>query len=1001
MSSFHGGKFRPKLGHRLKGSVALVVLAGLIPAVSAFAQTAPQTETIEVTGSRLKNTDAQSANPITIVSSEDIAKTAATSIEQVLMKLPSVDFTGGLTANSSNGGVGASQAGLRNLGPQRTLVLLNGQRFPLTDIQQATNAVDLDNIPVSMIDHIEVLRDGASSIYGADAIGGVINIITKQHFNGVEIGGSVGETSYGDGLRHSVYSTAGADFDRGNILINVGTDHTDSLQGAQRAWAVNQHPEADFNNYDNLSGRITAAAGAIHSGPVDPKTGLPTVEQWYYPNGFGSAIRAADAFTLGATQISPGVFSGGGLSPGDLAIAGGGVAFNVLPTQGLTAGLDRQQMNFTTHYDLAPNVTALLEGFYTDRQSNELLNPEPLGSNVTTPQFPNGMFSPARLPDGTLNPFNPTNQPNAAALYGASNVATDVPILTRRFENGPRLYKDDVETYRIRAALQGTVLGKYDWEAGYSYGKSSARYDVYNETNFFHLSQELGMNACGSSPGCSVGNFFGYNTLTPDQAKYLSFTNTDTSEYTQQIAYGHIGGTVYNLPAGPLGAVVGVEYRTDSMFDHPDSIVSQGDGAVFATPTQGNYATSSAYVEVNAPLLSNLPFVKMLTLDGTGRYDYNTTFGQATTFKIGLDYAINDDWRLRGGHSTGFRAPQLRELYSGAAQGEFGGNDPCATGGGAFVGSAACIASLPAGISTAGLTQVSQVTATTGGNPNLHPETSQEWTIGGVATPHWIPGLTVSTDFYTVLIRNEIGALDANQLLAACFGGVPYLVTQQVACQLVGPRTTNTGALGPIQAKNANIGAENTDGIDIDLTYATTTEKLGLPAWGNLSFNGQVNYLLSDNVSSGGVTQQQAGTWDGDNGEPRFKALANVQFARDNWSVSWTTRYYGGLKAAPGAVTPDPAIAANYDANGNLLSCAAANIKSACGDWEGNEAAGVFYHDISGSYQFKNVNLTVGVDNLFDKDPPFLFPTGQTNAAGSAGYDFVGRFIYMKASVKF
>ena len=654
MTSRNRGKISAGLDRRLRGSVGLVVLLGLVPAMSAFAQTAPQTETIEVTGSRLKNTDAQSANPITVVSSEDIAKTAATTVEQVLMKLPSVDFTNGFTANSANGGVGASQASLRNLGPVRTLVLLNGQRFPLTDVQQATNSVDLDNIPVSMIDHIEVLRDGASSIYGADAIGGVINIITKQHFNGVEIGGSVGETSYGDGLRHSVYSTAGADFDRGNILINVGTDHTDGIAGAARAWAVNQHPEADVNSFDNLSGRVPGAVGQIGG------------NSFFFPSGLGSGINVNNAASLGTTQIAPGAFIGGRLPPGDIAFASGGVDFNVLPTQAVTAGLDRQQMNFTTHYDLAPNITAVLEGFYTDRQSREFLNPEPLGFNVTTPQFPDGIFSPARLPDGTLNPFNPTNQPNSAALYGATNV--DVPLLTRRFENGPRVYTDDVETYRIRAGLQGTLLGKYDWEAGYLYGKSTARYDVSNETNFFHLSQELGMNACGSSPGCSVANFFGFNTLNPAQAKYLSFTNTDTSETTEQTAYGHIGGPIYQLPAGPLGAVVGFEYRADTLFDHPDSITSQGDGATFSTPTQGGYSTSSAYVEVNAPLLSNLPFVKMLTLDASGRYDYNTSFGQAMTYKVGLDYAINDDWRLRGARSTGFRAPQRSEEHTSELQ---------------------------------------------------------------------------------------------------------------------------------------------------------------------------------------------------------------------------------------------------------------------------------------------------------------------------------------------
>ncbi|GGF50157.1 TonB-dependent receptor [Aliidongia dinghuensis] len=973
------------LKSRLSGTVAVLALMPVFAAVPALAQSAPsqvaqaapQTETIEVTGTRLKNTDAQSANPITVVSSEDIQKQAATTVEQVLLKLPSVDFNGGLTANSSNGGLGESQVSLRNLGPQRTLVLLNGQRFPFTDNNNASfSAVDLNNIPLSMIDHIEVLRDGASSVYGADAIGGVINIITKQHFNGVEIGGEVGETSYGDGLRHSVYSTAGADFDRGNILINVSTDHTDALFGKDRSWAVSQHPEADVNSYQNLSSRVTGAVGVING------------SKYYFPSGLNSGVPASAAWTLGSVQVSPGVFAGGGISPGDLGFQGGGVSFNVLPTQGLTAGLDRQQLNFTTHYDLTPNVTAILEGFYTNRQSNEQLNPEPTGYNTPTPQFPNGFFSPATLPDGTPNLNNPTVV-NPGAFGLASGV--NVPILTRRFENGPRLYKDDVNTYRIRAALTGTVLGKYDWEAGYLYGKSAGTFNVYNETNFYHLSQELGMNACGSAPGCSVANVFGYNTLTPAQAKYLSFTNTDTSEYTNQEAYGHIGGPVYDLPAGPLNAAVGFEYRTESMFDHPDSIVSQGDGAIFALPTTGNYATSSGYVEVNAPLLSNLPFVKMLTADASGRYDYNTTFGKSLTYKVGLDYAINDDFRLRGNHSTGFRAPQLRELYSGLSQGEVGGVDPCVTGG-TFAGSAACLASLPPGVTTATLTKINQITEATGGNPGVHPETSQEWTFGGVATPHWIPGLSVSVDYYTVLIRNEIGTLDAQSLVNACYGGVPYLVSQAQACKLVGPRTAGTGSLGVVQALNANVGAENTDGIDLDLAYGIDTAKLGLPAWGHLDFTGQVNYLLSDEVSSGGNTVKQAGTFgfgNGDDAEPRWKALLGTTFRRDNWSVNWTTRYYGGVKNVSRA-----ADCSSLPASGICPTVGA-------GDFEGNEAAGVFYHDISGTYQYKNVNVTVGVDNLFDKDPPFLFPTGQTNAAGTAGYDFTGRFVYMKASIKF
>jgi iron complex outermembrane receptor protein len=949
---------------------AAVILSALIPifaVLPAFAQSVPQTEIIEVTGSRLKNTDAQSANPITIVTSEDIAKTAATSVEQILMKLPFADFTGGFTANSSNGGYGASQGGLRNLGPARTLILLNGQRFPLTDAQGTIDAVDLNNIPVSMIDHIEILRDGASSIYGADAIAGVINIITKQHFDGVEVGGSVGETSYGDGLRHSVYSTVGADFDRGNILINVGTDHTDGISQGARAWGVSQHPEAGVNAYGALSAHITGAIGLIGG------------NQYYYgTGGIAAPILATQAYTLGTIQVSPGVFSGGGLTSGDLAIADGGVGFNYLPTQGLTAGLDRRQLNVTTHYDLTPDVTAVLDGFYTDRQSMETLNPEPIGYDAPTPKFPNGLYSSATYVNNAgqtvPNPYNPTNAANAAALYGADNVGTNVPILTRRTESGPRIYTDDIETYRIRAGLQGTLFGKYEWEADYLYGQSSARYDVANETNLYHLSQELGMTPCAGAPGCSIANVFGYDTLTPAQARYLSFTNTDTSEYTEQIASGHIGGPIRQLPAGPLGLVVGIEYRADTLFDHPSSITIEGDAPSFSVPTSGNYATASGDAEINAPLLSNLPFVKMLTLDITSRYDYNTTFGRSLTYKAGFDYALNDDFRLRGSRSTGVRAPQLRELYTGTSQALVSGSDPCAPGN-VFSGSAPCLASLPAGVMTASLNTGTQIPVTAGGNPSLKPERSQEWTFGGVATPHWVPGLSISLDFYSILIRNEIGTYDANQLLAACFGGVPYLVSQPNACQLVGPRTS-TGSLGPINLINANIGAENTDGIDVDLAYGVDTTALGLPAWGHLAFDGQLSFLLSDDVTANGLVQQQAGTFSGDDGRPRFKALASLQFARDYWSVGWTARGYG-----------------------TLANCTA-STKGAL-DFEGNETAGVFYHDISGTYRYRNVNLTIGVDNLFDKDPPFLTPTGQSNSAGSAGYDFNGRFIYMKVSVKF
>jgi len=972
------GVRRWALDYRLRGSVAAVLL-GLLPAVSALAQTAPETETIEVTGSRIKNADAASANPITVVTSEDIAKTEAVTVEQFLRKLPDVDFTGGLSQNDNNGGYGASNLGLRNLGPQRTLILVNGQRFVNTDSNASATAVDLNNIPTSMIDRIEILRDGASSAYGADAVGGVINIITKQHYNGVEAGGGVGETSYGDGLRYNVYSTVGADFDRGNILINVSHDHQDGIDSAARAWAVDEHNLAGIDSFDSVSGRVAGAQGIVNPGTAS------AARYFWYGTGASAAstnpILASNAYTLG-NPIAGGAYAGGKLPPGDLAIPGvPEVFFDYLPTEQLTSGIDRTQINFTSHYDLAPDVTALFEAFYTDRQSRQLLNPEPLGAGTPTPQFPSAFLIPAFLSNGALNPANPTTAANAAALFGAANVDTPVALSTRRFENGDRIYTDDINTYRLRAGLEGTLWSSYDWQVGYFYGKSDAQYNVANEANFYHISQQLGINPCGTAvaQGCSIANYFGYQSLTPAQAKYSVFDNTSQSTLSLQDAYGNISGPVYQLPAGPLNAAFGFEYRTDGINNVPNAVVTQGDSATFEAPTQGSYATASVYGELNVPILSNLPFVKALTGNVSSRYDYNTTFGRSLTYKAGLDYAVDDDFRLRGNHSTGFRAPQVKELYAGAASTSPTGTDPCAANGN-FTGNAQCQLDFQKSGLSAGTVppSITQLPGILGGNPNLKPETSTEWTFGAVATPHWVPGLTVTTDYYTVLVRNEIGTYDPVALLAACYGGVPYIVSQAQACKFVnfGHRAAD-GSLPLISVLNTNVGDESTSGIDFTANYGIDAAKLYLPVPGHINLTGSVNYLLQDNTVAEGTTVKNAGTFNpnlnGGTGEPRWKALMGVTYAQDTWSADFTERYYGGVHEVSSAQSP--------------------------GDYPGNEAAGVFYSDVSASYRFRNISLTVGVDNLFDKDPPFL----QTSipAISDGGYDFTGRFIYMKTTVKF
>jgi len=972
---------------RLTTAVAVVALLPVLTATTTHAQTATAAapapeplETVEVTGSRIQNSDAASANPITVVGQQEIQQEEASTVEKLLMKVPSVDFTGGIAQGTANGGVGASELGLRNLAPQRTLVLVNGVRYPFTDTQGSVDAVDFNNFPVSMIDSIDILRDGASSLYGADAIAGVVNVKTKQNFQGVEVGSEYGITSYGDSQRYSVYSMVGANIDKGNILIDAEYSHQDPTFDSARSWATTQHPEADFNYFDGISSRITGAIGVIGG------------ENFYFTHGLNSGIPAANAPSLCKVNLGDGFCGGGGLTPGDVA-GFGSVYFDILPAEALVIGLERKSVNFTSHYDIFPGITATLEAFYTDRQSQEQLNPEPTGYNTPTPQFVNGLYIPALLPNGALNPYNPTNNAAFLAANGlTADAHTDVPILTRRFENGDRQYSDDINTYRLRAALNGSLLDNYEWEAGYFYGQSSATYRVANETNFYHLSQELGMNACGTEVGCSVANFLGYNTLTPAQAAYLSYTNTDTSVYELSDAYGNISGSLYTLPAGDLKFASGFEYKTDHLSDNPDAVTAAGDGATYSTPTSGGYATASGYAEMNIPLLKDLPFAKTLTLDASGRYDYNTTFGNALTHKEGLDWALDDNFRLRGSHSTGFRAPQVKELYGGHFLTDPSGSDPCAAGG-AYAGSPACIASLKAVGLPANTTiqQINQLSEVAGGNPQLKPETSQSWSAGGVFTPTFLPDFSLAVDYYTILVRGEIGSLDGSQILGACYGNVPYVVSSATACSLIGPRNKLTGSLGQILTLNGNISDENTDGIDIDMNYSMPTEAVGLPAWGKILLNGQANYLLSDDsIGVGGFVQQQAGTFTGENGEPRWKALVGATFINDDWTLNFNERYYGGIRNS------DPTSACEY---GSLAHCSGTG--KGIFDYEGNEAAGVFYSDISASYRYKTVRLTVGVDNLFDKDPPFLEPAVQANFLSTAGYDPTGRLIYMKAVINF
>ena len=368
-SSFHG------LASRLTSSLTFTAAAALMwqfAAVTPAAAQQAEVETVEITGSRIKSENVVSANPVAVVTSDDIAKTKADTVEDILSHMGIADFTNGIASSSNNGGVGASEVGLRYLGPTRTLILVNGQRFVGTDTEGSSTAVDLNNIPVSMIDHIEVLKDGASSVYGADAIGGVINIITKKNASGVTAESYTGGSGHGDGFTWGLGSTLGANFDRGNILISVGTDNRDAIKQTARDWSSNHYIGTAEEGADGISSKY----------PV------PTV---------GSTAYLGNGQTI--NLHNPAAAS---LIPNTVYLPNIGKTYYALDTYALLQGeMDHKQINMTGHYDITDNVTAILEGFYTDRRSREQLNPEPLSSTISTLFYP-GLVIPA------TNPYNTT-----------------------------------------------------------------------------------------------------------------------------------------------------------------------------------------------------------------------------------------------------------------------------------------------------------------------------------------------------------------------------------------------------------------------------------------------------------------------------------------------------------------------------------------------------------------------------------------------------------------
>jgi iron complex outermembrane receptor protein len=853
-----------------------VVTGQASPAEQAASAKGPGNE-IVVTGSRIRRNPLDLDAPRVFVDQQDIQKTGLNSINDVLQRLPSSG--GGLNSkfnNSGNlgnppdgGGVGAGAAeiDLRYLGSRRVLVLVDGLRYVNgASASGVPGSTDLNSIPESAIERIEVLQDGASAIYGSDAIAGVVNIITKKRQAGLIASAQLSGYK-SDGFTQN-YQISWGNGGNGPLEVVVGADFVkqDGVFAGDRAISAFPNPYSTSCLQGGCSSFLPNGrfAGAI------------------FPDGGDDTLVSAPTSTPTVANFRPFV------SPND--------RFNFAPYNYMQIPLKRYGVFGNLKYDISPDVHFSLKGIWNRRKSSNQAAPLPFGIGQAAGITP---VLDATTVDAT-NPYNP---------FGVTLDSSNFDFILRRFvEGGPRRFFQTVDTGYGVATLDGQfrfLNQDWFWDINGIYGKNSAQQTMLGNINSDHLRTALGPVAvCNATPGCVPFNLFGgAGSITQAMMDWATFVQHDSSKQSTWDFTGNVSGNLFELPGGPLGLAAGVEYRKlKGRFD-PDPIVAAGFSSdIPAQPTRGGYNVKEAYAELNAPLLAHIPGVELLELNGAARVSDYSTSGSTTTFKGGVNWKPVKALRLRGSYAEGFRAPSIGELFGTQSRFDQTIADPCSfdnNGPNSYKNNPAvkanCIAhGVPANSS---YNQANpQISVLVGGNDNLKPETSKSWIFGGVFSPDFMPGFSVEMNHYNIKIKGAIQSIAADVTLTNC-----EVNNDATACALV--TRAGNGQVTQIVGLLQNIAGIETTGIDLNVAYRTPTTSIG-----RFGFTWNNTFLKKfDEISpiSGGTqTIKHAGTEQGSptQGFPKWKSIGIIDWDLATFGASLTGRYVSKLRESDGNV---------------------------------------------------------------------------------------------------
>lgn len=820
----------------LAGASALVLSLAITPENIVRAQQAEEMEEVVVTGSRIRRNPLNEPVAIMEIGAGDIEQTGVTNLGEALQQLPitgsavnskfNVPGNSGFPQDGSGIGAGAVQLSIRNVSAKRTLVLVDGKRWIAgASASGVPNAVDLNTIPDNVIERVEILQDGASAIYGSDAIGGVVNIITRQNFEGFRLDAQAG--SYledSDGESYEFSALWGGGNDTTNFVLSMGYQDERGVETWDRDRSKFPTPDATSCDAGGCSS-FTPQARLVFGPNIGPDGGFQditlndgvlndggaNIPQWdpNDPDGGADfhAFSTADRFN----------FNGPG--------------YNFLKTPN-----ERVNIYANVRHELAPNVTLFARGSYTNRSSETKAAPEPLclGAGCGTRITDNFLIS-------ATNPYNFTG-------LDLSVANGNLEFFGRRpIESGGRLFFQDVNTYMLTAGLEGEFQGanrNFYWDLTAGYGDNRGFQEKQNSHNAAKLQVAMGpIDVCNATPNCVPFNYFGgqgpdgTGSITEEMLSFVRYTQRDFSEQTLKNFAANIGGDVIELPAGWMGFAAGVEYRDHEGSFRPDPIAASGETAgIPSGATAGGFDVTEFYGELNIPLIAGVTLVDLLEVNVAARQSDYSTSGSKSTYKASGLWRPFDQLSLRASVSTGFRAPGIGELFGGAAREDFTFLDPCADylgtegsgGGGRDAPQPANIQANCAALGVApGLTQINpQLSALSVGNDQLEPEESDNITAGIVYSPAWSEGqawsdgITLSVDYYSVEITDAVQGLSPDELISACVETL-----DPVFCANT-PRTSS-GQLDTVQNELQNLGGIDASGVDIAFSYLSPETSIG------------------------------------------------------------------------------------------------------------------------------------------------------------------------------